>query len=62
MKELTQSQITIVVITHEMGFAKEAADRMVLFDQGQIVEEQPPADFFRNPRHRRTKRFLEQML
>ena len=62
MKELAHSQITMVAITHEMGFAREAADRVVLFDQGQIVEDQPPEDFFRNPRHRRTKRFLQQLL
>ena len=62
MKELARSQMTMVVITHEMGFARESADRVVLFDEGQVVEDQPPAEFFANPRHRRTKRFLEQAL
>ena len=62
MKELAQSQITIVAITHQMGFAQEAADRVILFDQGQIVEDQPPHNFFNNPRHTRAQRFLKQVL
>ena len=62
MKELARSRMTMLAITHEMGFAREAADRIVLFDEGQIVEDQPPEDFMRNPRHSRAKRFLKQVL
>ena len=53
MKELASSQqMTIVAITHELGFAREVADRIVMFDEGQIVEDLPPAEFFNNPRPR----------
>ncbi len=63
MKELAAShQMTIVAITHELGFAREVADRIVMFDEGQIVEDLPPAEFFNNPRHERVRRFLSQIL
>ena len=62
MRDLARSQMTLLAITHEMGFAREAADRVMLFDEGQIVEDQPPEDFFKNPRHSRAKRFLQQVL
>ncbi len=62
MRELAQSGMTMIVVTHEMGFAKEAADRIVFFDQGNIVEENTPAEFFRNPREERTRLFLSQIL
>ncbi len=63
MKELASSQqMTIVAITHELGFAREVADRIVMFDEGQIVEDLPPAEFFNNPRHERVRRFLSQIL
>ena len=62
MQELAQTGMTIVAVTHEMGFAREVANRIVLFDEGQIVEQGPPAEFFANPRHRRTKMFLSQIL
>ena len=62
MKDLAQSHTTMLVITHEIGFAREAADRILMFDEGQIVEDRPPDDFFVNPRHNRTKRFLERVL
>ena len=61
MRELAQSRMTVVAVTHEMGFAREAADRIVFFDEGQIVEDLPPEEFFQNPRHSRTKRFLEKI-
>ena len=62
MKELAASQMTVLAITHEIGFAREAADRVVMFDEGQIVEDQPPERFFTNPRHSRAKRFLADVM
>ena len=62
MRELAQSRMTVVAVTHEMGFAREAADRIVFFDEGQIVEDLPPEEFFQNPGHSRAKRFLEKIL
>ena len=62
MKELAQSGMTMLVVTHEMGFAREVADRVVFMDQGQIVEEGTPEHFFTNPQHDRTKLFLSQIL
>ncbi len=62
MKELARSGMTMVVVTHEMGFAREVADRIIFFDYGQIVEENTPEEFFHNPQHERTKLFLSQIL
>jgi general L-amino acid transport system ATP-binding protein len=62
MVELARSGMTMLVVTHEMGFARSAADRMVFMDQGQIVEEAPPEQFFSSPRSPRTKLFLSQIL
>ena len=62
MQELAQTGMTILAVTHEMGFAREVANRILLFDEGQIIEEGPPAEFFSNPRHPRTKMFLSQIL
>jgi general L-amino acid transport system ATP-binding protein len=62
MKELAHTGITMVVITHEMGFAREAADRICFFDSGLLVESGPPREFFSNPQHERTKLFLSQIL
>ena len=62
MRELAQSRMTVIAVTHELGFAREAADRIVFFDEGQIVEDRPPEEFFQNPRHSRAKRFLEKIL
>jgi general L-amino acid transport system ATP-binding protein len=62
MRELAKSEMTLVVITHEIGFAKEVADRVLFFDDGKIVEEGTPKEFFSNPQHERSKRFLEQIL
>ena len=62
MKELAQSGMTMIVVTHEMGFAKEVADRVMLFDEGQLVEENTPDEFFNNPKSDRTKLFLSQIL
>ena len=62
MVELAESGMTMLVVTHEMGFARQIANRMVFMDDGQIVEIAPPAEFFANPRHERTKLFLSQIL
>ena len=62
MRELAQSRMTVMAVTHEIGFAREAADRIVFFDEGQIVEDHAPEEFFQNPRHSRAKRFLETIL
>ena len=62
MRELAQSGITMIVITHEMGFAREVADRFLFFDDGLIVEEGTPEHFFENPQEERTKLFLSQIL
>jgi len=62
MRELALSGMTMIVVTHEMGFAKEVCDRIVFFDDGQIVGHAPPAEFFANPKEERTKLFLSQIL
>jgi polar amino acid transport system ATP-binding protein len=62
MKDLALSGMTMVVVTHEMGFAREVAHRVVFMDQGVILEEAPPEDFFMRPQHERAKQFLRQLL
>ena len=62
MRELAASYMTILAVTHELGFAREVADRIVMFDEGQLVEDQPPDEFFNTPRHERVKHFLSQPL
>ena len=62
MRELAEGGMTMVVVTHEMGFAREVADRMVFMDEGQIVETATPKVFFSNPKEERTKLFLSQIL
>ncbi len=62
MRELAGTGITMLCVTHEMGFARAVANRMAFFDHGQIVEEGPPAQIFEAPEHERTKRFLAQIL
>lgn len=62
MIELANSGMTMLVVTHEMGFAREVADRLVFFDHGQIVEQGTPEQIFTNPQEERTKRFLAQIL
>jgi len=59
---LAQDGMTMLVVTHEMGFAKEVADRIVFMDEGQIVEAKAPKEFFENPDSERTKLFLSQIL
>jgi polar amino acid transport system ATP-binding protein len=62
MEELAADGMTMICVTHEMGFAREAADRMVMMDDGVIVEEGSPEHFFRNPTHDRTRQFLSKIL
>ncbi len=62
MKSLARDGMTMIVVTHEMGFAREVADRVMLIDEGIIVEEGPPEEFFDNPSHDRTKLFLSKIL
>ena len=62
MRDLRRGGMTMLVVTHEMGFAREVADRIVFMDAGQIIEANTPAEFFANPQHARTKLFLSQIL
>ena len=62
MKELAREGMTMIVVTHEMGFAREVADRVVMMDEGRIIEEGTPEHFFTNPQHERTKSFLSKIL
>ncbi len=62
MRELARSGMTMIVVTHEMGFAKEVCDRIVFMDEGLVVEQAPPVEFFANPKEDRTKLFLSQIL
>ena len=62
MEELAHEGITMIVVTHEMGFAREAADRVVMMDDGAIIEEGPPEHFFLAPEQERTKQFLSKIL
>jgi len=58
MRELAEEGMTMIVVTHELGFAREVADRVVFMDGGVIVEEGPPAEVLENPQQERTKQFL----
>ena len=62
MRQLAEQGMTMVVVTHEMGFAREVGDRVVFMDGGYIVEEGSPKDVINNPQHQRTKDFLSKML
>ncbi len=62
MRRLAKEGMTMIVVTHEMGFAREAADRMMMMDDGLIIEEGPPEHFFQAPREARTKQFLSKIL
>ena len=59
MEELAREGMTMVVVTHEIGFAKRVASRVIMMDEGEIVEDGTPTEFFGSPRHERTRRFLE---
>lgn len=62
MKKLASEGMTMVIVTHEMGFARDVADRVIFMDNGFIVEEGPPSQIFSSPQHERTKSFLEKVL
>jgi putative glutamine transport system ATP-binding protein len=62
MIRLSQEFITMIVVTHEMGFAKQVADRVIFLDNGVLVEEAPPGEFFANPKNERTRAFLSKIL
>jgi len=62
MEELAESGMTMIVVTHEMGFARHVADRMVFMADAEIVEAGTPDHFFQNPQEERTKQFLAQIL
>ena len=62
MVDLAKEGMTMIVVTHEMGFAKEVADRVIFMDDGKIIEENEPGPFFSNPQHDRTKLFVSQIL
>jgi len=62
MRSLAEEGRTMLVVTHEMGFARQVADRVIFMDAGQIVEMNEPNEFFTHPQHERTKLFLSQIL
>jgi polar amino acid transport system ATP-binding protein len=62
MKNLAQSGMTMMVVTHEMGFAREVSDRIIFMDYGEILEEAPPEEFFKRPKHERAQQFLKEIL
>lgn len=62
MTELAEAGMTMLCVTHEMGFARKVADRVIFMDQGRIVEDAPPNEFFDNPKHERSRVFLSQIL
>jgi polar amino acid transport system ATP-binding protein len=62
MKTLAREGMTMVCVTHEMGFAREVADRVIFMDYGVLVEENTPEEFFSNPRHERSREFLSKIL
>jgi len=62
MVELAEEGMTMLCVTHEMGFARTVADRVVFMDGGEIVEQAPPVRFFEHPEHERTRLFLSQIL
>jgi glutamine ABC transporter, ATP-binding protein len=62
MKDLAESGMTMMCVTHEMGFAREVADRVIFVDHGRILEEGSPEEFFTHPKHERAKQFLQQVM
>mgnify|MGYP003335165938 CR=1 FL=1 len=62
LESVAQAGMTMILVTHEMGFARQVADRVIFMDMGQIVEINTPDAFFKNPQHERTKMFLSQIL
>ncbi|MGN0594367.1 MAG: amino acid ABC transporter ATP-binding protein [Hominimerdicola sp.] len=62
MKELAKENLTMIIVTHEMGFARDVSNRVLFMDKGYIVEDAPPQDFFTNPQHPRVKEFLTRFI
>jgi ABC-type histidine transport system ATPase subunit len=62
MRDLAQEGMTMLVVSHEMGFAREAADRVMFMNEGRIEEEGPPQELFENPKSERTRRFLSRII
>ena len=62
MVDLAEGRMTMLCVTHEMGFARMVADRVIFMDEGEIIEQNEPVPFFENPQHERTKEFLSQIL
>ncbi len=62
MTDLAREGMTMICVTHEMGFARSVADRVIFMDEGEIVEEAEPTEFFENPKSERTKKFLSQII
>ena len=62
MRDLAEGGLTMLVVTHEMGFAKDVSNRVIFMDQGVIAEDAPPAEIFTNPRQQRTREFLSRIL
>jgi polar amino acid transport system ATP-binding protein len=62
MKDLAKEGMTMLVVTHEMGFAKEVGSRVIFMDKGEIIEESTPEEIFSNPKQERTKAFLQKVL
>jgi len=62
MVNLAETGMTMLVVTHEMGFASRVADRIIFMDEGEIIEQNSPKEFFENPQNERTKLFLSQIL
>ena len=62
MRELAAERMTILAITHEVGFARQVADRVLMLDDGRVVEDRPPGEFFDRPRHERTRQFLSRVV
>ena len=62
MKDLAREGMTMLVVTHEMGFAREVGSRVIFMDKGEILEEDTPENIFLNPKHERTKSFLQKIL
>jgi polar amino acid transport system ATP-binding protein len=62
MKQLAKEGMTMMIVTHEMGFAREVGDRVIFMDEGMIIEENTPLELFENTKHERTKSFLSKIL
>ncbi|MCY7273684.1 MAG: amino acid ABC transporter ATP-binding protein, partial [Phormidesmis sp. CAN_BIN44] len=62
MRSLAESGMTMIVVTHEVGFAREVADRIILMDEGLLIEAASPIEFFQHPKEERTRKFLSQIL